>query len=107
MQIVDEPVVKSGHEKRALIRSISQVNDFVQTSLQARPINENREVLTGFINRFKYDTQRSHNLCAFRYLLDCLLAEIPLPHGSTKVESFHRFRKLLKELWHTKMVENV
>lgn len=85
--------MKSGHEKRTLIRNTSQVNDFVHTSLQACSVHENHEVLTGFIDRFKDQTQRSHNLRALRYLLDCLLTEIPLPDGSTKVQSFLEFQE--------------
>ena len=84
--------VKSGHEKRAFIRNTSKVNDFVHTSLQACTIHESREVLTVFIDRFKGNTQRSNNLRALPYLLDCLLAEIPLPDGSKKVQLFLEFQ---------------
>ena len=85
--------MKSGPKKRTLIRNTSQVNDFVHTSLQACSVHENHVVLTGFIDRFKDHTQRSHNLRALRYLLDCPLAEIPLPDGSTKVQSFLEFQE--------------
>ena len=55
------------------------------------------------------DIQRSHNLGDLRYLLNCLLAEIPLPNNTMKVQSFLEFQEAFEVfdyLWRTKMMEN-
>ena len=83
----------STNRVRSLIRSHSNQNEFVLTSLQSCKLNENLSVIQSKIERTSFGSSFAEHLQGLRAILDCLLAKIHDVDGSIRVASYIYFEE--------------
>ena len=65
--------------QRESVRTHARTNNTVYTSLQSCLLKDNRVIHDNQLSKLDGKSQYSMNLCALRYILNCLLTKIPIP----------------------------